>query len=213
MTRSLLALFSAVTLFGCHFIDGGPDVSETRALEAFTRVQVEDAIPVKVSLGTPQVVINSQQKVVENLQTIVKDGQLTVRLKPGVIVESFDFTEILITSAGIDAVEANGASSLTATGLDASPLRVTASGASKVTVSGTTGDLRANASGASTIDALQLAATVASVEASGASKVELNVSQSVEGTASGASHVTVTGGASTTQISTSGGSTVSSATR
>jgi len=63
------------------------------------------------------------------------------------------------------------------------------------------------------VDALQLSATVASVEASGASKVDLNVSQSVEGTASGASHVTVTGGASTTQISTSGGSTVSSATR
>jgi Putative auto-transporter adhesin, head GIN domain len=209
MTRYALALFSAVSMFGCHVVEGGPETSETRTLEAFTRVRLEDGIPAKWSPGASQVVINTQQKVLENLKTDVKDGTLVISLKSGVIVESFDSTEILITGASVVSLEATGASSLTATGVDASPLRVTASGASQVKVSGTSGDVRINASGASSIDSKELISEVASVDASGASLVSMRATKSVDGSVSGASHVTVFGGGQISNVSTSGGATVS----
>ena len=44
MIRSALLVVSAVSLLGCHVLDGGPEVSETRTVEAFTRLRVDDGI-------------------------------------------------------------------------------------------------------------------------------------------------------------------------
>jgi hypothetical protein len=210
MTRSI-AVLAALSLFGCHQLEGGPEVSEARTLDAFTRVRIEDGIPAKLSPGTPQATINAPEKVVANLTTVVKDGTLVVSLKPNVIVSSMEGTEVLITGQAVVAVEASGASTLTVTGVDQSPFRGTASGASQLTLSGSSADLRLNASGASTISAAELTATVATADASGASTIELNASKSVEGSASGASHITVSGGADLSGLSASGASIVTAA--
>lgn len=204
-------MLSALSLFGCHYVEGGPEVSQARTVEAFTRLQVEDGIPATLSPGEPQATVNAPEKVVEKLETVVKSGTLIVRLKPGVIVTSMEGTEVVITGTGVVAVEASGASSLKVTGVDVSPFRATASGASQLTVRGKTADARIDASGASTVSAGQLIAEIASVDASGASTVEVNASKTVEGTASGASHVTVSGGADSTNITTSGASSVNAA--
>lgn len=211
MTRhALLAGLAAFSLFGCfNVLDGGPEVSETRSLEAFTRVRIDDGIPATFSPGAPSATLNTQQKVLENLETRVKDGQLIVQLKPGISVSSFAWTEVVITGEGVTALETTGGSKLTATGLDAQPLRLAASGGSQLTVSGKSADARLNASGASKISAFELAAEAVSVEASGGSTVELNASKSVEGTASGGSRVVVEGAGDATAISTTGGSSVS----
>ncbi|MFZ5442971.1 MAG: GIN domain-containing protein [Myxococcota bacterium] len=211
MTRhALLAGLVALTLSGCFsFLDGGPEVSETRSLEPFTRVRIDDGIPAKFSPGAPSVTINTQQKVLDNLETTVKDGQLLVQLKVGVTVSSFSWTDVVITGEGVTSLEVTGGSRLEASGLDTQPLRLNASGGSQLSVSGRSADARFNASGASKISAFELAATAVSVEASGGSTLEVNASQSVEGTASGGSRVVVEGAADTTAISTSGGSTVS----
>ncbi len=212
MMRTALALLSAVSLFACNVIDGGPEASEARTVEPFTRLRVDDGLTATLSPGAPLVTINAPQKVLENVQAVVKDGLLVVRLKPGVIVNTLEgTTEIVITGQGVVALEATGASKITATGVEGSPFRVSASGASKVTVSGTTADARLSASGASTIAADQLVAEVASVDASGASTIVLNASKTIDGTASGASHVTVNGAADFANVSTSGGSSVSHA--
>lgn len=211
MTRhALLAGLAAFSLFGCfNVVDGGPEVSETRTVEGFTRVRVDDGIPATFQPGAgASVAISTQQKVLENLQTTVKDGQLIVQLKPGIQVNSFAWTEIVITGEGVTALEATGGSKLTATNLDVAPLRVTASGGSQVTVSGKSADARLSASGGSKIAAFELAAEVASVDVSGGSTVEVAASKSVEGTASGGSRVIVAGNGDVAAVSTTGGSTV-----
>ncbi|MDP1826359.1 MAG: DUF2807 domain-containing protein [Archangium sp.] len=210
MTRSIF-LLAAMSLFGCRQIDGGPELSETRTLDAFTRVRIEDGLTAKLSPGTPQATINAPEKVVANLETVVKSGTLIVRLKPNVIVTDLDSTEVLITGEAVVAAETTGGSHLTATEVDISPFRATASGGSHLEVSGRTADARLNASGGSGIDATKLLAEVASVEATGGSTIDVSASKSVEGTASGGSHVTVTGGADATAVSSSGGSSVNAA--
>jgi hypothetical protein len=205
MNRAL-AFAATLSLFACHNIDGGPDLSETRSLEPFTRVRIEGGLTATLTPGSPQATVNAPQKVVENLQTVVLNGTLIVRLKPGVIVTSLESTEVLITGQAVAAVEATGASQLTVSGVDASPFRASASGASQLTVSGKTADARLSASGASTVSAAELIAEVARVDASGASTIQVSASKSVEGSASGASQVTVSGGADAANVSTSGGS-------
>lgn len=211
MTRSALALFAAFTLSACHQIDGGPELSETRTLEAFTRIRIENGLPAKFSPGASQVVINAPEKVVANLLTEVQSGVLIVKLKPNVIVTSLDTTEILVTGEGLVAAETSGGSKLSVSGVTASPFRATASGGSTLVVSGTTADARLNASGGSTLTAKDLLAEVASVEATGASTIELNASKSVEGVASGGSHVVIGGTTTDVYVSATGGSSVSDA--
>lgn len=211
MTRSALALLAAFSLSACHQIEGGPELSETRTLSAFTRVRIEDGLTATFSPGTSQVAISAPEKVVANLVTEVQSGVLVVRLKPNVIVTSLDTTEIVITGDALQAAEATGASKLTVTGVTASPFRATASGGSDLIVSGTTADARLNASGASTLTASDLLAQSVSVEATGASTVSLNASKSVDGVASGASHVVIGGAATDVYISATGASSVTDA--
>ncbi len=211
MTRSATALFAVLSLAACRNIEGGPEVSETRSLDAFTRVRIEDGIPATISPGKPEATVNAPEKVVANLETEVRSGTLIVRLKPHVVVTPFDGTEVIITTQGLVAAEATGGSKVTVSGVDASPFRATASGGSQLEVSGKTDDARLNASGGSGITADKLAATIASIEATGGSTIEVNASDSVEGTASGGSRVTVSGGGNTVNVSVSGGSLISGA--
>jgi hypothetical protein len=211
MNRLALAALAALSIFSCRNVDGGPDVSETRALDAFTRVRIEDGIPAKLSPGKPQVILNTQEKVAANLETKVVSGTLIVSMKPNVIVDSFDFTEVLITTEGLVSAEASGGSTVTVTGIDASPFRASASGGSQIELTGTTGDARLNASGGSGVNAEKLIAEVASIEATGGSTLQVNVSKSVEGIASGGSRVTISGTGDSTNVSASGGSLVSGA--
>lgn len=211
MTRSATALVAALSLFACRNLDGGPEVSEERSLEAFTRVRIEDGIPATISQGEPRAVVTSPQNVANNLETVVKSGTLIVRLKPNVTVTSFASTEVAITTEGLVSAEATGGSTLTVTGATQSPLRLTASGGSQLEVTGTTADARLNASGGSGINAEKLTAELASIEATGGSTIEVNASKSVEGSASGGSRVIVSGGGDATNVSASGGSVVSGA--
>ncbi len=209
MNRLAIAAFATLALFSCRNVDGGPEVSETRSVDAFTRVRIEDGIPAKLSVGKPAVTLNTQEKVAANLETKVVSGTLIVSMKPNVIVDSFDFTEVLISTTGLVSAEASGGSTVTVTGIDASPFRASASGGSQLELSGTTGDARLNASGGSGVNAEKLLAEVASIEATGGSTLQVNVSKSVEGIASGGSRVTISGTGDSTNVSASGGSLVS----
>lgn len=203
MTRLLPAL---LVLCGCYSsIDGGPEVSETRSLPFFSRVRVQDGLTVHFSPGdTSAVEISTQQKVLENLETTVKGSTLTVRLKPGVRVSSFEWTDVHLTGASVSELNASGGSTLIAADLDAESLTLAASGGSHVENSGTVKSLHLEVSGGSTAKA---SAQSADLEVSGGSSVELSASR-ISGEASGGSTVTASEGADLTGLILSGGSQV-----
>ncbi|MFO0600773.1 MAG: DUF2807 domain-containing protein [Myxococcaceae bacterium] len=211
MNRLLLALscVALVVSTGCYnLIDGGPEASETRSVDSFDSLRVDDGLRVKFIKGSPQVTIDAPQKVFQYLDTTVKSGRLVVSLRNGVAVTSQDTISITVSGDGVSTFEATGASHITADELSASPLRITASGASLVTLSGSSADFRVSASGGSTISAAKVVAEDVSVELSGGSTAEVQATKSITGSASGGSKVTVTGGADGSRVSVSGGSTV-----
>lgn len=211
MNRLTLAAVavSAVFASGCYnFIDGGPQVSETRTLDGFDALRVDDGFRVTWVKGPPQVTVDAPERAHEFLETRVKNGRLTIELRSGVRVTSFDTIVITASSESIDTFEANGGSRIVAKDLSSNPLRLTATGGSELEVSGASADLRVNASGGSVVNAAQFAADEVSVDASGGSTVQVQALKSVVGTASGGSTVTVTGGGDASKFSTSGGATL-----
>lgn len=204
-----LAAFSVVFASGCYnLIDGGPQVSDTRTVDGFDALRVDDGFKVTWVKGPPQVTIDAPDRAHEFLETKVKNGRLTVELRSGVRVTSFDTIVITASSESIDSFEATGGSSIIAKDLSSNPLRLTASGGSDIEVTGASADLRINASGGSGINAEGFAAQDVSLDASGGSTVKIQALKSVVGTASGGSTVTVTGGGDVSKFSTSGGSTL-----
>lgn len=210
-TIRAVAAASLATVFstGCyHLIDGGPQVSDTRTVEGFDALRVDDGFKVTWVKGPPQVTVDAPERAHEYLETTVKNGRLTIELRNGVKVTSFDTIVITASSESIDTFEANGGSRIVANDLTANPLRVTATGGSDIEVTGASADLRVNASGGSVVTAAQFIADDVSVDASGGSTVTIQALKTVVGTASGGSTVTVTGGADVSKFSTSGGSTL-----
>ena len=81
-------------------------------------------------------------------------------------------------------------------------------GASTADIDGTTTDLTINASGASNFRGGDLQAVSCKIEATGASSANINVSKTIDATASGASSIHYSGGASLSNVDVSGSSTV-----
>jgi hypothetical protein len=82
------------------------------------------------------------------------------------------------------------------------------SGASTIDVDGTAANLVIDASGASNFKGGDLQAENCKIEATGASSANITVSKAIDATASGASSIHYSGGASITNIDVSGGSSV-----
>lgn len=205
----LAALVPVVLLTGCwNQVEGGPSASETRTQDAFDRVRVENGLTASFKPGAPSVTINSQQKVIENIETILRDGRLHVRIKPGVKISSLEWTEVLITGTDVSQLEASGGSTLNATELTGSVVDFDASGGSSITATGALTSVDIEASGGSTVK-IHTASETAKVDVSGGSTVELTATDSVRGEASGGSKVRVAGGGDLGGVRSSGGSVVS----
>lgn len=212
MSRLALVLLPALSLFGCyHHVDGGPEVSKTRTLEPFSRVRLETGVPVKFSPGPNQVTINAQQKVEENLQAIVTNDTLVVRLKPGVSVDSFDGTEVLLSAEGVTTFVVRQGSKLEATGLTAPQLFVELTDGSEASLAGVTTDLDVEAKSGSRLDASKLVSELVSLEASGGAALDVHATRSVGGHAWTGSAVRVFGGGDFSAVSATGGSSVTPA--
>jgi hypothetical protein len=201
MTRSLLAL---LLLSGCyHSVDGGPEVSDTRSLDGFSKVRVQDGLTVHFSPGAVnQVELATQQKVLENLQTTVSGGTLTVRLKPGVRVSSLEWTEVNVTGVDVRELNVSEGSGLIATNLKTDALTLAASGGSRIESTGSVGALHLEASGGSTVSAT---AQTADLDVSGGSEISLTAERII-GQASGGSRIAANADADLTGLIVSGGS-------
>jgi hypothetical protein len=92
--------------------------------------------------------------------------------------------------------------------LVAKDLTIGLSGASRITLSGTTQTLVAKVSGASELSGFELTAGQADVDASGSSKINVNATQTLKANASGASIIYYRGGAAINFVATGSSSVI-----
>lgn len=115
---------------------------------------------------------------------------------------------IKISAPNIEELEVSGASKVNLSNLDNNFLKVDASGASKMEISGKTVDLNIESSGACKINAENLQSQNATIDASGASNINVSVAGDLKVDASGASKITYAGNPQNIEKDTSGAGSV-----
>lgn len=209
----LLSTF-AMSLVGCDWSGYGPTlvgsgvaITEDRVLDSFTKIDVSGALKVDAKIGEPSsVTVTGDDNVVALISSKVTDGTLHLHLEHNGRVQ--EKTPLLITVVGeiIGKVDVSGACHVTINGVTGSDLDIGISGASELKLDGQCDQLQAEVSGASTLKASRLESTRAIVDVSGASTATVNASESIIGSASGASSIRYSGNPDKANVNTSGAS-------
>lgn len=189
-----LLTFAALALGGCRVsgIRGNGDiVTQNRPVQEFASVDAEGAFDIQWVAGPPSCTITTDANLQSRVETRMRGSKLELswhgQLRPtrGVKVK--------LSSSTLTAARLTGAVRLTATKLSGKGFYLDGSGATRVTVDGTVGELLATMAGASKLDADDLQVKSAQLSISGAGKAEVSVSDSLKVSISGAGKVTYRG--------------------
>ncbi len=178
--------------------------SRSYDVAAFEEIETGDGWRIDVRIGSPQsVVLESDDNLLDATEVEVSQGRLSIRLK----FETLRPTVLqgTITVESLTRIQASGNARVAVEGLDGDSLDIDLSGGAQVTARGRVEELRLDTSGGARVDGSGLEVKLARVEMSGGSKVELNVSESVVGSASAVSTLVVEGTPANVDVETSGG--------
>lgn len=158
--------------------------------------------------------LETDENLVKYLNIKVSSGELDIYCKENVSLRPTDEIKVFVSMPELNGIDVSGASSVKTVGrftqdiemkveasgasegemeIRAPRLSLNASGASTISISGETKDVKAEASGASSIKAFDLKAENVNADASGASKAQVFASISLIADASGASSVSYRG--------------------
>lgn len=180
-TRLLANMFIAGGLLvaGCNALPPGSGriVSDSRSVGSFTAVAVNSGLlaDVEVAAGAAwSVTVVGDDNLVGYVSTSVAGDVLTVRLPDATLNSNRpEHLRIEITAPALTSLEAAGAADVTARGLAAETLSLSASGAGKLSAFGTSDRVDARASGAGALHARTLAAHDVVVHGDGGAEVEV----------------------------------------
>ncbi len=211
----------------CMEKDRGPEVKVTRAVGAFTSIEVSDGIDVYLTMEPLKpLVVESQKRLIDDLVTEVKGGVLKVYFnksisfikKASVHVSTPKLVKVK-ASGGSDfeaeniikgeelVLEASGGSDMRLE-LDVEKLGIKTSGGSDVYVSGKAGKLVARTSGGSDLHASDLVVHTAKLESSGGSDIKIYVLDELTAIAGGGSDIVYEGNPTQIKIESSSSSDV-----
>jgi hypothetical protein len=192
-------------------------VTETPAVSGITAIDMRTYGNVVLTQGESEsLTIRGSNNVVPLVTTVVRGGVLTLETEPGILVNGMNSTNMLtftigvkdlaaitlsgagnITMAAISApgldVTMSGAGKLNLGGISAGTLHVTISGAGDADLSGDATNATINISGAGNVNAPDLKVGTATVGISGVGNATLWVTNSLDGTISGAGNVSYYG--------------------
>jgi len=200
-------IFDLGSLFKGEVGSGRIETSK-RDVADFEKLDVSGVFEVEISRGdTYSVEVIADDNLMPFIRTEL-DGE-TLSIYTDSKISKNSQLRVVITAPNIREVKATGVSKIMLKDVKNDALALDASGASKITVSGSTSSLTVETSGASKVLSSGLISKEAVVEASGASSADINVSESLNAQASGASHIRYVGSPGTLDVDRSGAATIS----
>lgn len=218
--RSLLLVF-AITIFSFSCNDetingNGNVVSESRNTGSFTGVKLMGAMNVDIKAGDKQSVeIKGEENILPYIETYIKDGNLVIKYKNDVNINTNDDLNIYITTASLKEVEVFGSGDITGEGkfvndnkmeigvmgsgdikleVDAPLVEVKTTGSGDIYLSGNTKDITCNSMGSGDIDASDLKAENAKVKTTGSGDIKVFASIKLNCTINGSGSIKYNGG-------------------
>jgi hypothetical protein len=197
--RQIFLMLALIFLFaGCHYqihdeITGsGVRLKQKRDVPSFTSIAMEGAFDIDVVCQKPQSVeVEGDDNLLPLVTTEVSNNVLHIRSNRSYSVN--DPIKITISLPNLEGVSASGAGKLDITGIKNEKFELDANGATAIRLSGETKFVDIDSNGAGKIDAHKLRAARGVVEAKGVARVNVNVTEQLEVTVSGPSHVTYEG--------------------
>ena len=197
--RKPYLLLALIFLFaGCHFNihDGlkgsGVRLKQKREVAPFTSIAMNGAFDVDVVCQKQQgLEIEADDNLLPLITTEVSNNVLRIKSNRSFSVN--DPIKVTISLPNLEGLSVNGAGKFDIAGMNNDKFEIDANGATTIRVAGETKLLDIDSNGAGKIDAHRLRATRGVVEAKGVARVDVNVTEQLEVTVSGPSHVTYQG--------------------
>ncbi len=224
--RTLFLLCAiAVFSFSCNTetINGnGKVVSESRNIEAFTGIKLMGSMNIDVKAGDKQTVeIKGEENIIPYVETYINDGNLVIKYKNDVSINTNDDLNIYITTASLKEVEVFGSGDITGEGkftnedkmeigvmgsgnikleVDAPKVEVKTTGSGDIYLSGNTKDITCNSMGSGDIDAADLKAENAKAKTTGSGDIKVFASVNLNCTINGSGSIKYLGGGTVSSV-------------
>ena len=227
--KKIFAILLIFTIaISCKHLQGsGNIITEKREVGSFEGIDVGGAFEVELQQGPVQsVTVETDDNLIKEINTKVNGGVLKISTRDHLnisdghykvyvvspVIKSMDCsgaasvkTKGVLKNAVEIEIETSGAANLTAE-LDAPTVKVTASGAGTVKLSGRTKAYKAVSSGSADVKTINLLSENAEVAVSGAGNIHVHASVTLKAEASGAGAIYYTGAARVDQSVTGAGS-------
>ncbi len=203
--KAILLVAGVVVIAGCYRpgIKGDGLITTTnRPIADFSALEVAGAYQIQWSSGKPALTITTDQNLLPLITTSVSGDSLHIDWKEN--LRPTKGIRIILSSASLERVLLNGAVSLSASNLSGHDLKLESNGASSVVVDGSVTNLEANLSGATRLNATSLHSQTATVSLSGACYADVTVTETLNGSISGAGVLTYAGNPKSVEKSVSG---------
>lgn len=224
----LIFSLSSCRYFNREVIHGdGNVVSQQRNVSNFNAIDAGGAVEVHLVQGPAGVKVSADGNLQEFVEVFTEGEVLVIQYKENTSLEPTSDIKIYVSAPSLNSIDVSGASKLIADGpytantpieltasgasgitmnLNVSRLDVDISGASQIDLQGKATDVVASASGSSEIRALELVSETADIDVSGASDAEITANSKMKIEASGASSVSYKGNAAVEQNVSGAGS-------
>jgi hypothetical protein len=173
------AVVTALAVAGCDLGDDGPRTSQAREMAAFTRIDNQDSVDVRLHVGEPQrVQVRAGEKVIDDVRTEVRDGTLHVAFDH----DGFLGDDVIVEASvpRLTAIETSGSGDVEADGIDADAFAVRSDGSADIRLEGSATRLALDLDGSGDADASDLAAREARVAVGGSGDVDVRVDRRLD---------------------------------
>lgn len=199
MRKLALPLFCLLLVAaGCHHrinsgvVGSGKRVREKREVASFTSISTQGVLEVQIVAQQPlSLQIEGDDNILPLITTEVSNNVLYLKSMQN--YSTGEPISLKIAVPNLEGINISGAGSFDISGLKNDRFEIDASGAPGIKVAGNTKVLDIDTTGAAKIDTHKLHASRAVVDSKGVSKVDLDVTEQLDVTISGPSHVTYQG--------------------
>jgi len=175
----LPAALAALALAGCSIGDDGPRRTQTRDVAAFTRVESDGAVDLRLHVGEPRrVQVRAGEEVIADVGTQVRDGTLHVTFDHG----GWGGSDVVVEASvpKLEGLELSGSGDVEADGIDAESFALSSEGSADIVLTGTAAALDVELQGSGDADLADLTARTARVSVSGSGGADVRADERLD---------------------------------
>ncbi|HET8758729.1 MAG TPA: head GIN domain-containing protein [Solirubrobacteraceae bacterium] len=184
----LPAVLVTLAVAGCSIDDDGPRRTQSRDVAAFTRVESDGAVDVRLHVGEPRRVrVRAGEDVIADVGTEVRDGTLHVTFDHGGWGGSAVVVEASVPK--LEGIELSGSGDVEADGIAADTFELRSEGSADIVLTGSAAALDVDLEGSGDADLADLAARTARVSVSGSGGADVRADERLDVSVDGSGDV------------------------